>query len=120
MFIRSTGPVGEVFNEWQGQWGSSPETNFAFDLSNTDLFLKQDTQSLYLLYAKQVAFCAGLQKMAPSRSDNSYGTFNMDRPESQQYQLRTNDFDQSMVWFQNVRCLFSPVLCSMSRKMVGH
>ncbi|KAL1870750.1 hypothetical protein Daus18300_005070 [Diaporthe australafricana] len=102
-FKRSSVPPRAVFNDGQGQWGPSPGIAFTFDLTNPDFLLKQNLQYRYLLYAKQAAFVAGLCRMAPSRNVNFHdGGFNVERSEAQQYQLRTSDFDQSMVWFQNM------------------
>ncbi|POS75881.1 hypothetical protein DHEL01_v205723 [Diaporthe helianthi] len=111
MFIRSEGPVGVVSHQGQGLWGPSPgpsppTTAFAFDLANPSLFLKQNLHSLYLLSGKQAEFRFGLQNMATSRRENTHGNFTSKGlplvTESQQYHLRANDFDQSMVWFQNM------------------
>jgi hypothetical protein len=103
MFIRSEGPVGVVSNQGQGLGGPSPAAAFAFDLANPNLFLKQNLHSLYLLSGKQAAFRVGLQNMATGRGQNIHSNYKGLRTESEQYHLRANDFDQSMVWFQNVR-----------------
>ncbi|KAI7786116.1 hypothetical protein LA080_004499 [Diaporthe eres] len=56
MFMRSAGPMGPVFNNGQGFWGPLPNTTFAFDLANPNVFLNQHLQSLQGLSAKQAAF----------------------------------------------------------------
>lgn len=109
MFMRSAGPMGPVFNNGQGFWEPSPDTAFAFDLTNPNLFLKQHLQSLQGLSGKQAAFRAGLQNMAPGRNETLQGNFGRQRTVHEQYHLQANDFDPSRVWFQNVR---RPVLPS--------
>lgn len=121
MFIRSTDPLGGVFNNGQDLWEPSPTAAFAFDLTNPNLFLRHNLANLHALSGKQAAFRAGLQNMATGRSGNLQGNFNRQRTQPQHYQPRANDFDQSMVWFQNVRrlCAVAPsLLCSMSREIV--
>lgn len=125
MFIRGEGPVGVVSHQrhMQDLWGPSPAAAFAFDLADPNLFLKQNLHNLYLMSGKQAAFRSGLQNMATGRGQNIHGDFKGLRTESQQYHLRANDFDQSMVWFQNVRPLCSGpsfILCVMSRELGGH
>lgn len=122
MFMRSAGPMGPVFNNGQGFWGPLPNTTFAFDLANPNLFLNQHLQSLQGLSAKQAAFRAGLQNMAPGRNETFQGHFGRQRTAHEQYQLQANDFDQSGVWFQKVRrpcSAFPSLLCSMSREIMN-
>lgn len=109
MFMRSAGPMGPVLNNGQGFWVPPPNTAFAFDLANPNLFLKQHQQSLQGLPGKQAAFRAGLQNMAPGRNETIQGNLGRQRTGLQQYPLQANNFDQSMVWSQNVRL---PVLPS--------
>lgn len=123
MFIKGEGPPGATFNNGQGLWGPTPETAFAFDLADPNWFLKHNLQNLNVLSAKQAAFRANLQNMATGRGGNLQANFSGQKQEPQQYQLRANDYDQSMVWFQNVRRL-CPVprslLCSNVSGNGGH
>ncbi|KAI3395077.1 hypothetical protein diail_1834 [Diaporthe ilicicola] len=103
MFKGSSDPLQFVWDAPQGQSGRPLEIAFAFDLTNPNFLLKKNLQYRYLLYAKRPGQSVGLRRMAPGRSGNFHnGSFNGARHEPQQYQLRANDFDQSMVWFQNM------------------
>ncbi|KAG8162061.1 hypothetical protein KVR01_007826 [Diaporthe batatas] len=108
MFIRGDVPAGEnVSHQGQGVWGASQTPAFAFDLANPNLLLKQNLHNLYLASGKQAAFRSGPQNMATSGGGNNnqaHGNLNMKekRTESQKYHLQANDFDQSMVWSQNM------------------
>lgn len=99
-----------VPNQSRGHWVSLPDAPFDFDLANPNLFLRHNSQSLYVLSAKQAAFRAGLRNMATGRGETLHGNFKGQRTESQHYHLQANNFDQSMVWFQNVRLLCSVFL----------